>query len=172
MLVRFVIGFAGAALIAAPAVASAQPEPTPPPPGPDVNAWTPVKPSDYAVLHDTEYAFSTPDGLVCVIQRSGGYGCNGVIPGAPDGANLVSGRKGGVPGFSSAGPPTGGQPTPLPPNSRLSFSTVSCGSDGVTTSCVDGSNQSGFVIAPGGSYILGLVNPLLDRPEGTNPYTN
>jgi hypothetical protein len=43
----------------------------------------------------------------------------------------------------------------------------------VTTTCVDSRNQSGFVLSPGGSFILNEgVNPLLARPEGTNPFIN
>jgi hypothetical protein len=41
-----------------------------------------------------------------------------------------------------------------------------------TTTCVDSRNQSGFVISPAGSFILNESNPLLDRPEGTNPFIN
>ena len=59
-----------------------------------------------------------------------------------------------------------------PVNQRISYQTVSCGTDGVMTSCLDARNQSGFVIGPGGSFILNESNPLLDRPEGTNPFTN
>jgi hypothetical protein len=54
----------------------------------------------------------------------------------------------------------------------LSYQTLSCGNDGTVTACVDSRNQSGFVIAPAGSFIVGQVNPLVDRPEGTNPYFN
>ncbi len=67
---------------------------------------------------------------------------------------------------------TGGEVNPLPPNTRLSFGTVSCGGDGAMTACVDTKNQSGFVVGPGGSYIVNQVNPLVARPEGTNPYFN
>ena len=66
----------------------------------------PVKLSEFAVLDDTGYAFTTPDGLTCMLQRSGGYGCSGPIPGAPEGANLVSGAHRRVPGFANVG----GQP--------------------------------------------------------------
>ena len=92
-----------------------------------------------------------------MIQRSGSYGCSGPIPAAPNGANLVSGGP-GVPGFASSPAPVFAvveNPKPLPPNSRLSYQTVSCGTDGVTTSCVDGRNQSGFVISPSGSFVIG-----------------
>jgi hypothetical protein len=62
---------------------------------------------------------------------------------------------------------------PLPPGSRLSFQTVSCGSDGPVTTCADSRNQSGFVLSPSGSFIINAGgNPLLDRPEGTNPFIN
>jgi hypothetical protein len=171
-----VLGAAAAAVVGLPGIAAADPvEPPPTPPPPNVNAYAPAKPSDFAVLDNTAYAFTTPDGLICMMQRSGGYGCSGPIPGAPEGATLVSGRIGGVPGFSNvaANPfANAGAVKQLPANSRLSFQTLSCGNDGTATTCVDSKNQSGFVIAPAGSFILNEVNPLVDRPEGTNPYFN
>ncbi|WP_199178170.1 hypothetical protein [Mycobacterium hubeiense] len=170
MLSRILIGAVGVlGAVAAPAIAAADPAPPPP----NINAYAPVKPSEYAVMDNNWYAFSTPDGLTCVLQRSGGYGCSGPIPAAPQGANLVSGAIGGVPGFSHTDAnvfAVAGPVKPLPPNSRISFQTVSCGTDGVVTSCVDSRNQSGFVISPAGSFILGQTNPLLDRPEGTRPF--
>ena len=171
-----VVAAASAALAGAPGVAMAEPtDPPAPPPPPNVNGYALVKPSDYTVLGGTAYAFTTPDGLTCMMQRSGGYGCSGAIPGAPEGATVVSGAIGGMPGFSHVdGNPFAnvGDVKPLPANSRLSFQTLSCGTDGTTTTCVDSRNQAGFVIAPAGSYIVGEVNPLVDRPEGTNPYFN
>jgi hypothetical protein len=170
-----VVGSAGAALIGLPGIAVAQPPaPPPPPPPPNVNAYAPMKLSEYQVVENQWYAFKTPDGLTCVLQRNGGYGCSGAIPGAPEGANLVSGGP-GVPTFAnSAGDVFAGvNAKPLPPGSRLSFQTVSCGSDGSVTTCADSRNQSGFVLSPAGSFIInGGVNPLLDRPEGTSPYIN
>ncbi len=164
-----------AGVLGAPGLASAQPAPpTPPPtpPAPDVNAWAPANPKDYAVLDGTAYAFSS-NGLTCMLQRSGGYGCNGVLPGAPEGANLVSGAAGGVPGFASAPAPIfGGPVNELPAGNRLSFGTVSCGGDGAVTACVDSRNQAGFVVSPTASWIVNAVNPLIARPEGTNPYFN
>jgi hypothetical protein len=170
-----VIGSAGAALIGVPGLAAAQPAPPPPPPPPNVNALAPVKLSEYAVMDNNWYAFKTPEGLTCVLQRSGQYGCSGAIPAAPNGANLVSGSMGGVPGFANAAADVFaslGDVKPLPQGSRISYQTVSCGNDGVATSCVDSRNQSGFVISPAGSFILNVENPLLDRPEGTNPFIN
>ncbi len=149
------------------------PAPQPPPP-PNVNALAPVKPSEYAVMDGAWYAFST-SGLTCVLQRSGSYGCSGPIPGAPEGANLVSGPMGGVPGFANTPGPVfaaAGAAKPLPAGSRISYQTVSCGNDGTTTTCVDSRSQSGFVISPAGSFILNETPPLLDRPEGTNPFMN
>lgn len=167
------LGFAASVMLTMPAVAAADPPPPPPPPPPpNVNAWAPVKPSEFSVMNNTAYGFSTPDGLTCVLQRSGGYGCKGPLPGAPDGANLVSGSAGGVPSFSSVSGAVFGAAKLLPAKSRLSFQTVSCGSDGITTSCVDSRDQAGFVISPSGSFIVGQTNPLLDRPEGTNPFLN
>ena len=108
-------------------------------------------------------------------QPSGGYGCNAPIPGAPEGANLVSGVMGGVPAFAStAGPVFGAADAakPLPAGSRISYQTVSCGNDGATTTCVDSRSQSGFVVGAAGSFILNELPPLLYRPEGTNPFAN
>ena len=110
-----------------------------------------------------------------MLQRSGGYGCSGPIPGAPEGANLVSGVMGGVPAFAStAGPVFGAADAakPLPAGSRISYQTVSCGNDGATTTCVDSRSQSGFVVGAAGSFILNESPPLLYRPEGTNPFAN
>jgi hypothetical protein len=170
------LGAVAAAVVGAPAIAAADPnQPPPPPPPPNVNGYAPVKPSDFAVLGDSAYAFTTPDGLTCMLQRSGGYGCSGPMPGAPEGANLVSGAMGGVPVFSNvAANPFGniGEVKPLPANSRLSFQTLSCGTDGTITTCVDSRNQAGYVISPGASWIVGEVNPMVDRPEGTNPFAN
>ena len=167
-----------AAVVCMSGVAAAEPPPVPapqPPPPPNVNALAPVKLSDYAVMGNNWYAFSTPGGLTCVLQRGPGYGCSGPIPGAPDGANLVSGPYGGVPTFSTTTGPVfaaAGAAKPLPPGSRISYQTVSCGNDGTTTTCVDSRDQSGFVIGPAGSFVLNEQNPLLDRPEGTNPFFN
>jgi hypothetical protein len=172
---RILIGVAGAAMVSVPGIAAAEPEPAPPPPPPNVNALAPVKLSEYAVMDNNWYAFTTPDGLTCVLQRTGSYGCSGPIPAAPNGANLVSGSYGGVPGFANADGAVFavvGAAKPLPPGSRISYQTVSCTNDGVTTTCVDSRNQSGFVLSPAGSFILNETNPLLDRPEGTNPYFN
>lgn len=168
----------GAACVAAAGVlcvpgASAQPEPPPaPPPAPNVNAYPPVSPKDYAIYEGSAYAFTVGE-LLCMLQRSGSYGCNGPLPGAPHGANLVSGVTGGVPGFASAPARMyDGPVNPLPANTRLSFGTVSCGTDGATTSCVDSRNQAGFVITPAATWVVNQENPLLARPEGTNPYFN
>ncbi|MGZ6780300.1 MAG: hypothetical protein ACXVGO_15055, partial [Mycobacterium sp.] len=78
-------------------------------------------------------------------------------------------------GFANAGGnpfSMAGDIKPLPGGSRVSYQTLSCGADGTTTACVDSRNQAGFVISPGASWIVGEVNPLVDRPEGTNPYFN
>lgn len=123
------------------------------------------------MLDGTAYAF-TAGPLTCMLQRSGGYGCQGPLPGAPEGANVISGAAGGVPGFGSTPRPIfEGEVAALPPNTRLSFGTVSCGTDGATTACVDSRNQAGFVVTPEASWV-NAVNPLLVRPEGTNPYFN
>ena len=74
-----------------------------------------MKLSEYQVMENQWYAFKTPDGLTCVLQRNGGYGCSGPIPGAPEGANLVSGGP-GVPSFanSAAGADVGAVAEPIP----------------------------------------------------------
>jgi hypothetical protein len=179
VLSRLLFGVLGAAaVLGVPGIAAAQPPPEPvpqPPPPPNVNALTPVKLSDYAVMDNNWFAFSTPDGLTCVLQKGNGFGCNGPIPGAPEGANLVSGSYGGVPAFyNTAGNvfAAAGAAKPLPAGSRISYQTVSCGNDGTTTTCVDSRSQSGFVLSPAGSFIINETPPLLDRPEGTNPFTN
>lgn len=175
VLTRFLISaacVAAAGAVYGP-VAAAQPAPPPPPPpAPNVNAYPPVSPKDFAIYEGTAYAFSVGD-LVCMLQRSGSYGCNGPLPGAPQGANLVSGTMGGVPGFAAAPAPMyTGPVNALPANTRLSYGTVSCGTDGATTSCVDSRNQSGFVVTPTATWVVNEVNPLLARPEGTNPFMN
>jgi len=176
---RALIGAIGAAAALAllPGVAAADPppNPVPQPPTPSVNALTPVKPSEYAVFDGNWYAFATPEGITCVLQRSGGYGCNGALPGAPEGANLVGGAIGAPASFSIADGPifaAAGEVKPLPSGSRLSFQTVSCGVEGATTTCIDGRSQSGFVISPAGTVLINTTPPLLDRPEGTNPFIN
>ncbi|BBY44279.1 hypothetical protein MCEL_25740 [Mycolicibacterium celeriflavum] len=176
---RVLIGVAGsaaAAIIGVPGIAAAQPpEPSPAPPPPNVNALAPVKLSEYAVMDGRWYAFRTPDGLTCVLQRNGGYGCSGAIPGAPNGANFVSGGP-GAPQFSATTADvfaSVGEVKTLPAGSRISYQTVSCGSEGGVTTCSDSRNQSGFVLTPAGSHIInGGKDPLLDRPEGTNPFFN
>jgi hypothetical protein len=166
-------GLAGAVAavgIAAPATAWADPDAAPPPPAPNINAFAPISPADYSAMSGAWYAFSTPDGLTCVIQKgSGGYGCSGPIPGAPNGANMVSAGATGAPDFANTDGPVfsiAGPVKPLPPNTRLSYRQISCGTDGAgVTSCVNSYDQSGFVISPAGSYILGQTPPLLDRPR-------
>jgi hypothetical protein len=170
-----VVGSAGALLIGVPGTASAQPEPAPPPPPPpNVNALAPVKLSEYGVADYAWYVFTGPPGVTCVLQKNGGYGCSGPLPGAPNGANLVSGGPGPA-GFANADRMVFGttEPAkPLPAGSRISYQTVSCGNDGATTTCVDSRSQSGFVITPTATWVFGETNPLLDRPEGTNPFFN
>lgn len=169
-----VVGSAAAALIGVAGIAAAQP-PEPAPAPPNVNSLAPVKLSEYAVMDGHWYAFRTPDGLTCVLQRNGGYGCSGAIPAAPNGANFVSGGP-GVPQFSATTADvfaSVGEVKSLPAGSRISYQTVSCGSEGGVTTCSDSRNQSGFVLTPAGSHIInGGKDPLLDRPEGTNPFFN
>lgn len=175
MLSRLLIGLVGAVgatAIGVPGVAGA--EPPPPPPPPNIGGFALVKPSEFTVAEGTMYAFTVGGGITCVMSRTtGGYGCNGPLPAAPEGANVVSGGQVGPPGFTTtAAPIFSGPANPLPPNSRIAFRNISCGTDGVMTSCQNSFDQSGFVISPGGSFILNEVNPLVERPEGTNPFFN
>lgn len=174
-----VIGVGVAALLSAPPAAWADPTPSvdPPPaqPLPDVNAYTPISPVPYSVMDGTMYLFAGPAGVTCAINRqTGGYGCSGTLPGAPGGANLVSGGPAGSPGFSTTARPVFGADgaKALPPNTRLSFREISCGVDGTgSMACVNSRDQVGFVVGPAGSYINDVV-PLLDRPQGTSPFNN
>ncbi len=158
MLTRLLTGLAIAGVIAvigAPATALAEPAPGPV----DVNVFAPAKPSEYSVNDGAWYAFSAPSGLTCVLDRqTGGYGCSGPIPAAPGGANLVSAGPVGGPGFANSDRPLYGVTEgakPLPPNTRLSFRTVSCGTDGVATVCTNSIDQTGFVLSPAGSFVFG-----------------
>lgn len=148
------VGAAGAIVQGASGIAAADP-----PPMPDINAFPSATPSEYAVQDGAWYAFTVPEGVTCVLDKqSGGYGCSGPIPAAPGGANLVTATPSAAPGFTSSARPLYGVvegAKPLPPNTRLSFRTVSCGTDGVVTSCLNSINQSGFVLSPAGSYTFG-----------------
>ncbi len=166
---------ATAAAACFPGLAAAEPAP-PPPPRPNVNALPPVSPVAYSIMDDRFYAFSTPDGLTCALDRNNGsYGCSGPIPGGPEGANMISAAAQGPPGFFASGSPVFGvvgPVQPLPANTRMSFRNVSCSTDGVaTTTCINSLDQTGFVLSPAGAVLLD-TNPLLDRPEGGNPYFN
>lgn len=176
MLRRILIGLAsaaGAAAIAVPGMAWADPEPAPPPVLPNVNAYTPISPVAYTTMGGNWYAFSGPPGVTCVLNRQNtSYGCSGPLPGAPDGANLVSGGVSGEPGFSTTPASifaAAGDVKPLPPNTRLSFREISCGVDGGgVVTCVNTHDQVGFVVGPTATFTSG-PSPMLDRPKGTNP---
>lgn len=166
------------AVVISSGLASADPDPALPPPPvlPNVNAYTPISPVDYTVMNGTAYAFAATPEITCVMNRtSGGYGCSGPLPGAPDGANLISAGPIGPAGYSSTSRPifsSVGEAKPLPPNTRLSFRDISCGVDGAgVVACVNSNEQIGFIISPAGTFIAD-VNPLVDRPEGQNPYMN
>ncbi len=121
---------------------------------PNVNALAPVNPSDFAVLRriGLRLQYARRVHLHAAAQRW--LRLQRPAPRAPEGANLVSGSSGGVPDFSGAStrsPMYTGEVKPLPPTAALSFSTVSCGSDGTMTACVDSQNQAGFVVSPAGS---------------------
>ena len=177
MFPRIAFGVTGAvvAVVASAALAWADPDPAPvPPPLPNVNAYAPISPVAYSVMGGNWYAFAGPAGVTCVINKtSGSYGCSGALPGAPEGANLVSAGPVGPPSFASTGQPifgAAGEVKALPPNTRVSFREISCGVDGTgAVACVNGHDQVGFVVSPAGTYVNDF-NPMLDRPEGSNPY--
>jgi hypothetical protein len=173
---RIVIGLvaAGAAVSGAPGLADADPEPAPPPL--NVNAFEPVTPLDYASPDGSTYAFNVADGITCVVSRAtGGYGCGGPLPAAPNAANFVSGSQTGAPGFANADRPMyigAGEAKPLPAGSRISFRNVTCGTDGVMTICQNNFDQGGFVISPAGSFIMEPSNPLLQHGGAHSPFAN
>ncbi|MDT5080687.1 MAG: hypothetical protein QOJ80_5324 [Mycobacterium sp.] len=181
MLNRILIGLvaAGAAVIGVPGVATADPEPAPPPPppAPNVNAFAPISPADFATKDGQVYAFSIAGGVTCVISRgTGNYGCSGPIPGAPEGANVVTGAQQGAPQFATTARglyPFEAPPKPLPAGSRIGYRNVACGTDGTMTVCNNSFDGAGFVISPAGSYVTDVSNPLLlNTGEGKNPYSN
>jgi hypothetical protein len=143
---------------------------------PNVTAFTPISPVDYTAMAGNWYAFSGPGGVTCVINKQdASYGCSGPLPGAPEGANLVSAGPFGAPVFSTTDRPlfsAAGAPETLkalPANTRLSFREISCGVDGAgVVACVNSRDQVGFMVTPTGTFI-DAVSPLLERPEGTNP---
>jgi hypothetical protein len=147
-------GVVGATVVTASGIAAADPSPVP-----DINAFPSAKPSEYSVQDGAWLAFTVPDDVTCVLDKqSGGYGCSGALPAAPGGANLVTATATGSAGFTSSSQPLYGVvegAKPLPPNTRLSFRSISCGTDGVVTSCLNNTRQSGFVISPAGSYTFG-----------------
>ena len=66
-----------------------------------------------------------------------------------------------------------GLPNRLLPGTRISFRNVTCGTDGTTTVCNNSYDGAGFVLGPGGSFVLEPNNPLLlNTGEGKNPYFN
>lgn len=181
MLSRILIGLvaAGAAAFGVPAVAGAEPEPAPPPPPPpfNINALTPVSPADFAQQGGEIYAFAVPGDLACVMSRgSGGYGCSGAIPAAPNGANVVTGSQQGPAGFASTDRPIymfETLPKRLEPGTRISFRNVTCGTDGTTTTCNNSYDGGGFVISPAASWVIEPNNPLLlNDGQGRNPFVN
>ena len=165
---RFLLAtvFTAAALSgASPAVAD--PEPAPPP-IPNAFAYVPVNPANYTVNGGRWFAFAGPPGVVCVLDSlNGEYGCSGPLPGAPDGANLVSAGPVGMPMFSTTETPQyakAGAVLPLPPNTRLSFRQVACGVDDAgVVACINSRDQVGFVVGPTGSFVAS------NRPAPTSP---
>ncbi|HEX9177361.1 MAG TPA: hypothetical protein VF874_15200 [Mycobacterium sp.] len=157
MLSRVLTGLAGAVgtvlVMATSPVAGADEAPV----LPNINVYPPISPAEFSVMDGTWYAFATPDGLTCVLDKGrNSYGCSGPIPAAPEGANLVSGVGGEEPGFANTAAPlfaVTGPVKPLPPQTRISYRNVSCAIDaGGATVCVNSATQHGFVLSPAGSF--------------------
>jgi hypothetical protein len=147
-------GAVGAALIATPPVAWADEAELP-----NINVYPSISPVQFGVMDGAWYAFGTPDGLTCVLDKGrNAYGCSGPIPAAPGGANLVSGVGGEEPGFANTAAPVfaaAGEVKQLPPQMRISYRNVSCAIDaGGATVCVNSATQHGFVLSPAGSFTL------------------
>ena len=157
---------AGAVVGASPAAA----EPgAPPPPIPDVFAYMPVNPADYTVKAGRLFAFAGPPGVVCALDTiNGEYGCSGPLPGAPGGANLVSGGPVGMPIFSTTEAlkyADAGAVRPLPPNTRLSYRQVACGVDDAgVVACFNSRDQVGFVVGPTASFAASNLPAPVDPP--------
>lgn len=138
--------------------------PPPPPPIPDVFAYMPVNPVDYTVNSGKWFAFAGPAGVVCILDSTNGdYGCSGPLPGAPDGANLVSAGPVGMPVFTTTETPEyvdAGVVRALPPNRRLSYRQVACGVDDAgVVACLNSRDQVGFVIGPETSFVASNAPP-------------
>lgn len=175
-----VVSAASAAAFGLPGMATADPAPAPaPPPPPNIGGFAMAKPSEFTVMDGSAYAFVVPGGLSCIMMRTtGDYGCGGQIPAPPQAANVVTGGQVGPPAFAQSGAPIYaslvGRINPLLPNQKISYKNITCGTDGVMTTCQNSFDQSGFVLSPTGSFILNQTNPLVDRPEGSdrNPFFN
>jgi len=167
------------AVVAAGAVAgafpaAADPVAPPPPPIPDVFAYMPVNPANYTVNSGKWFAFAGPAGVVCILDSTNGdYGCSGPLPGAPDGANLVSAGPTGMPVFTTTETPkfaAAGAVLPLPPNTRLSYRQVGCGVDDAgVIACLNTREQVGFVVGPEGSFAGTNVPPPPPAPPAPAP---
>ena len=145
------------AAVALGGVAPAAADPVPPS-IPNPFAYMPVNPANYTVNGGRWFAFAGPPGVVCVLDIiNGEYGCSGPLPGAPDGANLVSAGPSGMPAFTTTGTPkyaTAGAVLPLPPNTRLSYRQVAFGVDDAgVVACLNTREQVGFVVGPQGSFV-------------------
>ncbi len=177
------VGAVAAAAVGLPGMAgsaAADPAPAPaPPPPPDISGYALAKPSQFMLNDGSMYAFVVPGGLTCIMMRTtGDYGCGGQIPAPPEAANAVTGGQVGPPAFAMTNASIYGslvgKINPLLPTNKISYKNITCGTDGVMTTCQNSFDQSGFVLSPSGSFIVNQTNPLVDRPEGTarNPFFN
>jgi hypothetical protein len=148
-------------------VAPAAADPVPPS-IPNPFAYPPVNPANYTVNGGRWFAFAGPPGVVCILDTiNGEYGCSGPLPGAPDGANLVSAGPNGMPVFSATETPQyakAGAVRALPPNARLSYRQVACGVDDAgVVACLNSRDQVGFVVGPEASFVAS------NRPAPVSP---
>jgi len=168
MLRRLLIAAAAGATglnLALPAGAAPTPVPAPlPAPIPNVFSYTPLNPANYTVNGGKWLGFAGPPGVVCILDiLRGDYGCSGPLPGAPDGADVVSAGLSGAPVFATVDGSkyaAAGAVKPLPPGTRLTFRTTACGvdADGVVA-CLNSREQVGFVVGPTMTYIGSNVPP-------------
>jgi hypothetical protein len=167
---------ATAAAVAADPVPGPEPVPVPAPALPtipDVFDYMPANPADYSAKAGRWFAFAGPAGVVCALDSiNGEYGCSGPLPGAPEGANLVSAGPVGMPMFETTMEDRyaeAGVVRALAPGTRLTYRQVACGVDesGVVA-CLNSRDQVGFVVGPESSYV-GSNAPPPPPPEPSAP---
>ncbi len=127
---------------------------------PDLSGYSPAAVEEF--LDGGEVYFQTPGGQLCAIRPGLGMaGCDGPLPGAPEGANEIAlamdpARRGLR---STAGPlfvkPSGAAARALPARHKITFADFECGvRDERTTVCTKGTPPvHWFAIAPSGTAV-------------------